>query len=103
MESEITQSSGTAGAVVHALFSVTCLEASIEGIYRRSSGRPGQFVAWFPFEIRDSLQALPYRTGISAGVAGFDLNPVLKLCLSVVAGISQKHPDRYCFVFLYCR
>jgi hypothetical protein len=38
-------------------------------------------MAGFPFVIRNSFQALPYPMSIRAGVVGFNLNPVLTLCL----------------------
>ena len=41
-----------------------------------------EVVAGFPFVICDILQALSYLTSVSAGVVGFDLSPVLILCLS---------------------
>jgi hypothetical protein len=38
-------------------------------------------VAGFPFVVHKSLQALPHLTSVRAGVVGFNLSPVLTLCL----------------------
>uniref|UniRef100_A0A4W5S0X4 Arf-GAP with GTPase, ANK repeat and PH domain-containing protein 3 n=1 Tax=Hucho hucho TaxID=62062 RepID=A0A4W5S0X4_9TELE len=63
-ESEITQSSVTAGALMHGSARVT-----------------GQLAAGFPFVVRDCLQALLHPSSVSGSVVGFDLSPVLTLCL----------------------
>ena len=41
----------------------------------------GQPSSGFPFVVRNSFQALPHLTSVRAGVVGFNLNPVLVLCL----------------------
>ena len=41
----------------------------------------GQLMAGIHFVICESLQALPHPTSVRAGVVGFDLSPVLMLCL----------------------
>jgi hypothetical protein len=64
----------------------------LEGIYLIWYVRvTGQLVAGFPFVIHDSVQALPLLTSTRSGLVGFDLSPVLTLCLfngssEVIAG-----------------
>ena len=66
----------------HAYFSVACLKASMKGIqliwYAHVTG---QLASGFPFVVRNSFQTLPHPTSVKAGVVGFNLNPVLTLCL----------------------
>ena len=38
-------------------------------------------MAGFPFVVRSSFQALPHPPSVRAGVVGFNLSPVLTLCL----------------------
>ena len=53
-----------------AWFSVACLHRVTR-----------QLAAGFPFVVRNSLQAFPHLTSIRTGVVGFNLSPVLTLCL----------------------
>jgi hypothetical protein len=76
-ESVITQSSGTAGALMHVsvLFLLT-------RAYRCSLARvTGQLSAVLPFVACNGLQALPHPTRVGDGVVRLDLSPVLTLCL----------------------
>ena len=41
----------------------------------------GQVAAEFPFVVCKSLQAMPHLTSIRVGVEGFNLCPLLMLCL----------------------
>jgi hypothetical protein len=40
-----------------------------------------QLAAGFPFVVRNSFQALSHLTRVRASVVGFNLSPILKLCL----------------------
>ena len=89
MERVITQSFGIAGALVHG--SVLLASKRAYKVFSLSGRLAGQLTAAFLFVIHDSSQALPHRTSVRAGVVGFNLSPVLTLCLfhgssEVVAG-----------------
>ena len=55
-----------------ACFSVACLKAF---------SSTGRLASGFPFTVCNSFQALPHPKSIRDGVVGFNLNPVLTLCL----------------------
>jgi hypothetical protein len=77
-ESVITQSSGTAGALMHA--SVLLASKRAKKAFSSSGRRvTGQLVFGFPFVVRNISPAHP--TSFIAGVVRFNHSPVLMLCL----------------------
>jgi hypothetical protein len=74
-ESVIIQSSGTAGALMHGSVLLASKRAEKEFILS------GSLTSEFPFVTHNSLQALLHPPCIRAGLVGFDLSPVLTLCL----------------------
>ena len=82
VESVITQSSGTAGALRHVLVLFASKEAYKYFILYGRLMCMGCSQLMLPFVVCNGLQALPHLTSVRASVVRFDLSPVFA-CLIV--------------------